>query len=164
VDHLWSPWRLDYVTGAKKQAGCVFCDAPRSSVPDPLIVFAGRLAYVILNKYPYSSGHVMVVPYRHEASLAALSAEEMQELGVLTQRCELALSEVYRPDGMNVGINLGAAAGAGIHQHLHVHVVPRWAGDVGFMTAVGDARVLPEEPAVSAERIRPVLARLEGGG
>ena len=171
MDHLWSPWRLDYVTGAEKKAGCVFCDAPRSSVrdgsraevpaeADPLIVFQGRLAYVILNKYPYSSGHVMVVPYRHLASLAALTADEMQEIGVLTQRCELALAEVYRPDGMNVGVNLGKPAGAGIHEHLHVHVVPRWRGDTNFMTVVGETRVLPEELGVSAQRLRPVFERL----
>ena len=149
------------MTGSERKPGCVLCGAPGSS--DPLIVFSGQLAYIVLNKYPYSSGHVMVVPFRHVDSLAALTGDELQEIAVLTQRSEVALSEVYRPDGMNVGVNIGAAAGAGIHEHLHVHVVPRWAGEVGFMTAVGDARVLPEELTVSAERLRPVLARLAAG-
>src|SRR5215210_5887391 len=140
MDRLWSPWRLEYVSGAK-QDGCVFCLAaatltsrtdesphtPRSSA-DPLIVCAGRVAYVILNLYPYNNGHLMVVPNRHVGSLAALSPEEVMEVGVLTQRSEMALTEAYGPQGINVGINLGKAAGAGVLDHLHVHVVPRWSG------------------------------------
>lgn len=170
MDHLWSPWRFGYVTGSERQPGCVFCHASRppsaglsaaaSAKVDPLVVFTGSLAYVVLNKYPYSSGHVMVVPHRHVASLAELSADEMVEVAMLTQRCEVGLSEVYRPNGLNVGINLGQAAGAGIHEHLHVHVVPRWNGDSNFMTVVGETRVLPEDLVTSAERLRPVFARL----
>ena len=144
----------------EQHTGCVFCDAPRSSVQQALVVHEGRLAYVILNLYPYNSGHLMVVPHRHVASLAALSAEEIQEVGLLTQRAELALSGAYQPHGLNVGVNLGKAAGAGIVEHLHVHVVPRWTGDANFMTVVGETRVLPEELAATAAKLRPIFARL----
>jgi ATP adenylyltransferase len=157
MERLWSPWRLDYVTAAE-QPGCVFCDAPRSA--DPLVVFKGTLAYVILNKYPYNNGHLMIVPFRHTASLADLSGDEMQEIGVLTQRAERALTEVYRPHGLNIGVNLGKPAGAGIHEHLHVHVVPRWNGDANFMTVVGETRVLPEELTTTAARLKPAFGRM----
>ena len=146
------------MTGAK-QDGCVFCQPPRPS-DDPLIVCAGRLAYVILNLYPYNNGHLMVVPHRHVGSLAALSSEEVMEIGVLTQRSEMALTEAYGPQGINVGINLGKAAGAGVLDHLHVHVVPRWTGDTNFMTVVGEARVLPESLDASAQRLRPIFDKL----
>ena len=159
MDRLWSPWRLAYVT-TEQHTGCVFCDAPRSSVQQSLVVHGGRLAYVILNLYPYNSGHLMVVPHRHVATLAALSAEEMQEVGVLTQLAERALTEAYHPHGLNVGLNLGKAAGAGIVEHLHLHVVPRWTGDANFMTVVGETRVLPEELGATAAKLRPIFARL----
>jgi ATP adenylyltransferase len=115
---------------------------------------------VVLNLYPYNNGHVMVVPYRHTASLASLTSDELQELAQLTQRSEVALLEAYRPQGINAGINLGKTAGAGILEHLHMHVVPRWAGDTNFMTIVGETRVLPEALTDSAERLRPIFARL----
>jgi ATP adenylyltransferase len=159
MDHLWSPWRLDYVT-ATKPDGCVFCTAADPSSNDPLVVFRGRLAYVILNLYPYNNGHLMVVPRRHESSLAALSAEEMGEVGLLVQRSEIVLRETYRLQGINVGVNLGAAAGAGIEEHVHVHLVPRWNGDTNFMTVVGETRVLPEAIRSTAARLRPVFERL----
>ena len=148
------------MTGAK-QEGCVFCLAAGASAqPDPLIVFKGTLAFVILNLYPYNNGHIMVVPYRHVGSLAALSAEELAEIGVLTQRCEVALTEAYNPQGLNVGINLGKPAGAGVLDHVHVHVVPRWTGDTNFMTVVGEARVLPETLDASAQRLRTMFDKL----
>jgi ATP adenylyltransferase len=169
MDHLWSPWRLEYVT-SKKPEGCVFClpaarprkagDASELSQPDPLLVFRGERAYVVLNLYPYNNGHLMVVPYRHEATLAALSRDEMNEMGLLTQRSELALREAYRLDGINVGVNLGASAGAGIKEHVHLHLVPRWNGDTNFMTVVGATRVLPEEIHSTAARLRPIFERL----
>ena len=148
------------MTGAKP-TGCVFCLA--SPTPDPLILVEGTLCFVILNLYPYNNGHLMVVPYRHVPSLAALSPAELVEIGLLTQRCEIALTEAYQPQGINVGINLGKPAGAGVLDHLHVHVVPRWNGDTNFMTVIGEVRVLPEELGSSAARLRPIFARLAAG-
>ncbi len=161
MDRLWSPWRLEYVTGEKPDAGCVcFCEAPRPPQPDSLIVFEGVTAYVILNKYPYNNGHLMAVPFRHVDSLGALRPEELQELAMLIQRSEAALVEAYRPQGINVGINLGRAAGAGILEHIHVHAVPRWTGDSNFMTAIGQTRVLPEDLESSARKLRPIFEKL----
>jgi ATP adenylyltransferase len=159
MDRLWSPWRLEYVT-RDADAGCALCEAPQAPAGRSLIVFEGRTCYVVLNLYPYNNGHVMVVPYRHTASLASLTSDELQELAQLTQRSEVALLEAYRPQGINAGINLGKTAGAGILEHLHMHVVPRWAGDTNFMTIVGETRVLPEALTDSAERLRPIFARL----
>jgi ATP adenylyltransferase len=135
-------------------------EAGQPSDRDSLIVFRGTLAYIILNLYPYNNGHVMVVPYRHVAMLAALTPEEMAEIGVLTQRCELALNEAYQPQGINVGVNLGKPAGAGVLDHVHVHVVPRWSGDTNFMTVIGEMRVLPEDLGSSAARLRPIFEKL----
>jgi ATP adenylyltransferase len=159
------------VTDAKPQ-GCIFClgaeasakaaDAPTSLNLD-LVVCRDALAYVILNLYPYNNGHLMIVPHRHESSLAGLSRDEMNAIGLLTQRCETALREAYKLDGINVGVNLGSAAGAGIEEHVHVHVVPRWSGDSNFMTVVGETRVLPEDIRSTAARLRPIFERLRAG-
>jgi ATP adenylyltransferase len=159
MDRLWSPWRLEYVTGAK-QEGCVFCLAAGASDADSLIVFRGTLCYVILNLYPYNNGHVLVVPFRHVATLAALSRDELVEIALLTQRCEGALNEAYNPQGINVGINLGKPAGAGVLDHVHVHVVPRWSGDTNFMTVIGEMRVLPEDLKTTAARLLPIFEKL----
>ena len=145
---------------SKKPAGCVFCDAPDPSRADPLLVYKGALAYVILNLYPYNNGHLMVVPNRHTSSLAGLTRDEMNEVGLLTQRCETALREAYKLDGINVGVNLGAPAGAGIEEHVHLHLVPRWNGDTNFMTVVGQTRVLPEQLTATAARLKPIFERL----
>jgi ATP adenylyltransferase len=160
MERLWSPWRLQYVTGADQATGCVFCQALDTVAESPLVVFRGRLAFVILNLYPYNNGHLMVVPTRHVGSLAAATPEELAEVIELTRRSEMALGEAYAPHGLNVGINLGKAAGAGVLDHLHVHLVPRWSGDTNFMSVVGDVRVLPEELEQTAERLRPIFARL----
>ena len=160
MERLWSPWRLGYVTGAKADPGCVFCDAPRVPAPDSLVLFSGTTCFVVLNLYPYNNGHLMVVPFRHVATLAALHAAELSELATLTQRAEVALTEAYQPHGINVGINLGKPAGAGVLDHVHVHLVPRWNGDTNFMTVIGDARVLPEDLQDSVRRLKPVFARL----
>ena len=149
------------MTGASGSApprGCIFCDT--SSDRDRLVVGRGRVAYVILNKYPYNNGHVMVAPYRHVASLAATTEDERAELMRLTRHAEMALSEAYTPDGLNVGINLGRPAGAGVVDHLHVHLVPRWSGDTSFISVVGGTRVLPEELDQTAARLRPIFERL----
>jgi ATP adenylyltransferase len=164
VDHLWSPWRLTYVTSEKPSTGCIFCKPDPNTVSDserdPLIVYDGSLAYVILNRYPYNNGHVMVVPRRHAATLVDLSIEELHEVALLTQRSEAALREAYRLEGINVGLNLGRPSGGGIPGHLHVHLVPRWTGDTNFMTVFGETRVLAEDLASSASRLVPIFARL----
>jgi len=159
LDHLWSPWRLEYVI-SKKPEGCVFCLSAAASADAELVIHHGQLAYVILNLYPYNNGHLMVVPYRHESSLAALTHEEMNEVGLLTQLGEKELREAYQLEGINVGVNLGRPAGAGIEEHVHLHMVPRWNGDTNFMTVVGRTRVLPEEIAAAAARLRPIFRRL----
>lgn len=161
MDRLWSPWRLEYVTSDKVESGCVFCEVSRPPAPDSLVVHEGTLCFVILNLYPYNNGHLMVVPKRHLSSLSELTADEMMETGRLLQLAELALTEAYQPQGLNVGVNLGKPAGAGVLNHVHIHVVPRWAGDTNFMTVVGEMRVLPEELGTSAARLRPIFARLD---
>ena len=145
------------MTGGNRKAGCVFCDASRPPGPASLIVHEGTTCYIILNLYPYNNGHLMVVPHRHVPSLAGLTRDELVEIATLTQRAEVALTEAYQPQGMNVGINLGKAAGAGVEAHVHVHVVPRWDGDTSFMTTVGSMRVLPEDLAATAARLRPIF-------
>lgn len=156
---LWTPWRLKYVTGATREAACVFCDAQQRPDEDALVVWRGSACFVILNLYPYNSGHLMVVPMRHVASLGALTRDERVEVIELTRIAEAALTDCYAPHGVNVGINLGKAAGAGVLDHLHVHLVPRWHGDTNFMSVVGETRVLPEELPVTAARLRPLFAR-----
>jgi ATP adenylyltransferase len=162
VDRLWSPWRLAYVTGSKSDEGCVFCRAPQLPDAESLIVHSGATCYVVLNLYPYNNGHLMVVPYRHVGTLSDLTGDELQEMAALTQRSEAALTEAYQPHGLNIGINLGKPAGAGVLDHIHVHLVPRWNGDTNFMTVVGDVRVLPEDLQDSANRLRPIFAKLAG--
>ena len=161
MEHLWAPWRHAYVTGASGSvtADCIFCN---SSEPDrdELILVRGRVSFVILNLYPYNNGHLMVVPNRHAPSLATLTAEEQAELMRLTRHAEMALTEAYGAQGINIGINIGKAAGAGVPGHLHVHVVPRWAGDTNFMTAIANTRVLPEDLAETVKKLRPIFERL----
>jgi ATP adenylyltransferase len=161
MDRLWTPWRLSYVTTAGDQThpatNCVLCEALHRD-DEPLVVHRGVAAFVVLNKFPYNNGHLMIVPSRHVARLADLSAGELSEMMVLAQSTERALTAAYGPHGFNMGINLGRSAGAGIADHLHLHVVPRWDGDTSFMTVFGDTRVLPEELAETAARLRAALA------
>ncbi len=148
------------------KSGCVFCrptpaeGASLSAADDPLLLFEGHTCYVVLNLYPYNNGHLLVIPRRHEASLAGLTTEEMNEVGLLMRRSESALREAYSPQGINVGVNLGRTAGAGIVEHVHVHLVPRWHGDTNFMTVLGETRVLPEALEASAARLRPIFETL----
>ena len=148
------------MTRAEESPGCVFCIARTIADGQQLIVHEGALAYVILNKFPYNAGHLMVVPHRHIAQLALLERDELTELAVLTQLSERVLNAAFTPQGINVGMNLGRPAGAGIVDHLHIHLVPRWNGDTNFMTVVGEVRVLPEELPKTAERLRPLFSRL----
>lgn len=162
MEHLWSPWRLAYITGAPRDEGCVFCNALTSDDAAPLIVFRGTTCFVILNLFPYNNGHLMVVPNRHLPMLGTATPDELHEIIALTRVAEVALTEAYAPHGLNVGINLGKSAGAGILDHLHVHVVPRWNGDTNFMSIIGETRVLSEDLSVTADRLRPIFQRLAG--
>ena len=143
-----------------QSTGCVFCAALETDEGRALTLFIGTTCFVILNLYPYNAGHLMVVPKRHVPILADVRPDELVELAELMRRSEMALNEVYAPQGINLGMNLGRPAGAGIVDHLHLHLVPRWTGDTNFMSTVGNVRVLPEELPRSAERLRPVFARL----
>ena len=150
------------MTGTGSTDGCIFCEACASTrqAPDDLVLIRGERAYVILNLYPYNNGHLRVVPNRHVGTLRAMTREELDALIRFTRHAEIALSEAYKPEGINVGMNLGRPAGAGVLDHLHVHLVPRWTGDTNFMTVVGNVRVLPEELSETAKRLRPIFERL----
>jgi len=160
MEQLWSPWRYEYVSRSSGDDGCVFCAAQQQEEGRALILAEGPTCFVILNLYPYNSGHLMIVPRRHVGTLAALEPAELTEVAEWTRRAEIALTEAYQPQGINVGMNLGRPAGAGVLDHLHVHLVPRWTGDTNFMSVVGNVRVLPEELPRSAERLRPIFHRL----
>jgi ATP adenylyltransferase len=160
MERLWTPWRLSYVTdAATPSAGCIFCEALLPGEHTPLVVHTGIRAFIILNKFPYNNGHLMIVPKRHAARLVELDADELLEMMTLAQAAERALTDVYHPHAFNMGINLGRPAGAGIADHLHLHVGPRWNGDTSFMTVFDDTRVLPEELPQTAARLRVALAR-----
>jgi ATP adenylyltransferase len=186
MDYLWTPWRYAYVTdkseGARRgvpealgawpgDTGCVFCNllaatdyaigqgmAREEAEKASGILERRRRSFLMLNAFPYNNGHLMVVPYRHEARLSGLPEEDALELMVGARRAERALRAVYDPAGLNMGLNLGESAGAGIAEHLHLHAVPRWVGDTNFMTVVGETRVLPEMLAESWRRLREALA------
>ena len=160
MDRLWTPWRMAYITGEARADGCVFCDLPALEPGrdrESLIVARGDLAYAILNKFPYNSGHVMIAAYRHVADYDALTANEHAEIATWTSRVIVALRAAYSPEGFNVGANLGRAAGAGIVDHMHVHVVPRWTGDTNYMTTVGETKVLPETLDDTWAKLAPLL-------
>jgi ATP adenylyltransferase len=155
MKHLWSPWRMTYISNNKKEAGCVFCIAQaKADDAENLIAFRGKLSYVILNRFPYTSGHLMVIPFAHVSNLEELDAETRAEMMELTTRCMAVLRELYKPHGFNMGANIGEAAGAGVLGHVHIHIVPRWAGDTNFMSAVGETRVLPESLEDSHKRVQ----------
>ena len=161
MDYIWTPWRYQYMKEltSGKQPECIFCDAlARKNDAETLIVHRGAKAFVILNRFPYTSGHVMIVPYAHVADLHLCDAEALSEIMRLAQRVEKALLENYKPDGMNLGMNLGRAAGAGVLGHLHLHALPRWVGDSNFMTVAGETRVLAEDLAITYERLSKALA------
>lgn len=153
---LWAPWRLTFIAKAhKKTKGCIFCDLPKKGCnPQNLILYQNQVAFVILNRYPYNSGHLMVVPKRHLASFEKLSIKEHQELGVLLQRSLKALKKVSRPQGFNIGLNLEKVAGAGIKDHLHYHLVPRWMGDNNFMPVLGAIRTIPEHLLATYKKLK----------
>ncbi len=145
MDTLWAPWRMDYIKGPK-QDGCFLCDILRPGGDDraSLVLRRGRVCAVVMNRYPYNNGHVMIAPYRHVAALADLTAEERLEMMDLLAASVAALTAEMRPEGFNAGINLGRVAGAGLETHLHTHLVPRWSGDTNFMPAIGATKVIPQ--------------------
>jgi ATP adenylyltransferase len=159
MDFLWSPWRYHYLaSGAKRPSTCVFCiEEDRSRDRERLVVFRGVHNFIILNLFPYTSGHVMVAPYDHLNTIALAKTEQMSEMMQLAQRLVGALQGLYAPEGFNIGMNLGQSAGAGIREHFHLHVVPRWVGDSNFTTVIGETRVLPEELSRTYQRLKEVL-------
>ncbi len=186
MDYLWTPWRYRYVTGTEEASrkgvpavlaawtgdlGCVFCNliaatdfavhsgmSADQAESEAYIVHRGHECFVCLNAFPYTSGHVMVIPYAHQASLADLPVSSAHEMSDLAQKIERALRLIYRPHGINLGMNLGEAAGAGVAGHLHLHVLPRWTGDTNFMTTIAETRILPEDMATTCNRIRRALS------
>jgi ATP adenylyltransferase len=159
MDYLWTPWRYRYIAEVKNQKGCVFCNAYNANNDEEwLIVRRAVKNFIILNRYPYTSGHVMIVPYAHTADFAGLERDTAAEMMLLSQRVQAALDDVYHPDGFNLGMNLGRSAGAGIADHLHMHLLPRWTGDTNFMTTVSETRLEPEELSVTYTRLRQALA------
>ena len=154
MNHIWSPWRMEYIENSKVD-GCIFCMAQeKEDNAENLIAFRGERSYVILNRYPYTSGHLMVVPFEHQASLEDLDSETRAEMIELTSRCMTVLRKIYTPPAFNMGANIGEAAGAGVKDHVHIHIVPRWAGDTNFMSTVGELRVLPEALEDTYQRVR----------
>lgn len=164
MDYLWTPWRYSYITGQDREespvTSCIFCAAAASHDDEKnLVVFRAAHNFIIVNRFPYTSGHVMVVPYAHVASLEEAPEPALLEMMRLARRCEKELRAAYRPDGLNFGMNLGKSAGAGVAGHLHLHALPRWTGDANFMTPIAETRVLPEDLAVTWRRLRDGFAQ-----
>jgi ATP adenylyltransferase len=161
MDYLWSPWRYQYMKEAASgsRPGCFFCDAvTRKDDAETLVVYRGKRAFIILNRYPYTSGHAMIVPYTHVAELSGCEPDALDEIMRLAQRLEAVYGKEYKPDGMNLGMNLGRAAGAGVIGHIHLHTLPRWFGDSNFMTVTGETRVHPEDLKTTYQRLRTALS------
>jgi len=155
MKQLWAPWRIDYIKG-EKPSGCILCGKPKEKKDRAnLILYRGKHGFVMMNLYPYNNGHMMVVPYEHVNTLEALSDEAAKNLMQMTKKSLAALRKAFRPEGANVGLNLGKAAGAGIEDHLHFHVLPRWNGDTNFMTSVADIRVIPEDLEETYRQLKP---------
>jgi len=158
MDYLWTPWRYAYVTAAEKISGCIFCDIPKQGDDAKVrIVHRAKHCYVVLNTYPYTPGHVMVVPFAHLDQLQTLPIDAAHEMMELAQRMERVLRQLYSPDGVNVGMNIGKAAGAGVAGHIHMHVLPRWVADANFASVIGETRILPESLDMTYDRIKGAL-------
>ena len=164
MDTLWTPWRSTYMTAKKEKGGCIFCEAlGRADDENTLVVYRGEHCFVILNRYPYTSGHLMVAPNTHVSRLTAISEEAAQEMMRLVRTAETAIERAYTPDGFNLGMNLGEAAGAGIEQHIHMHVLPRWRGDANFMTSIGSTRIIPEDLSETYRKLSAEFRGLRNG-
>ena len=158
MESLWAPWRMTYILNEDKTTGCIFCLASDGKGTNDLVLGAGTHCLVMMNKYPYNNGHLLVAPCRHLPSLNDLDQKELGDLLETVRRSVHALKQVMNPHGFNVGLNLGRAAGAGIEEHLHFHVVPRWDGDTNFMTVFGEVRVIPEHIKATCDKLRPFFA------
>jgi ATP adenylyltransferase len=160
LDYIWSPWRYKYLTTPQETSGCIFCAMAASNDDrETLIVHRAEHNFVVLNRYPYTSGHLMVVPYRHTADLAGIDDAAAAEMMALTRAAERHIRSVYRPNGLNLGMNIGESAGAGIAGHIHMHVLPRWIGDANFLSTVGETRILPERLEVTWQRLSEAFAQ-----
>jgi len=162
-ERLWAPWRLTYIEAASQEkgaTGCIFVDLPaQDDDRKNLILYRGQHAFVMLNAFPYTNGHLMVAPYRHTTEMPEMSDAELLEINQLVAKCTQWIGQAYKPDGYNIGVNLGRAAGAGIPTHIHWHIVPRWDGDTNFMPVVGGVRVLPQSLEESYDRLKAVVDR-----
>jgi len=155
MEKLWAPWRKEFISG-KKEKGCIFCNKLKEKKDKKnLVLFRGKLSFVVMNKYPYNSGHLMVAPYRHTGKLEELKHEELSDLARLTQKCVMILKKTMKPHGFNLGMNLQKISGAGVADHLHLHIVPRWTGDTNFMPAIAGANVLPEHLRDTYAKLAP---------
>ncbi len=163
MDKLWAPWRLEYIlkdAAPGKQKVCIFCFYPAgNSVKDKenLVLYRGKLSFMIMNRYPYNTGHIMIAPYRHIGCFQELSKEELENITLLIKTGLNAIKEAFAPEGFNIGINQGKTAGAGYEEHIHVHVVPRWNGDTNFMPVISDTKVLPESLRDTYDKIKEKL-------
>ena len=156
---LWAPWRMEYILG-KKEPECIFCSYPkRNNDRENLILYRSAHNFVMMNKYPYNNGHIMVVPYIHTSTIDNLTDEILLDFIKVTQRSLKSLKEIFRPEGFNIGINIGAVAGAGMEEHVHLHMVPRWTGDTSFMSVFGEIRVIPEYIMETYDKLYPVFNR-----
>jgi len=161
MEHLWAPWRMEYILG-KKEPGCIFCpDTRQGTDEDNLILFKGRLTMVMMNKYPYNNGHLLISPLRHVPCLDHLKTEELTDLMLKIKASLQFIKEEMHPDGFNVGLNIGETAGAGMAEHLHFHIVPRWNGDTSYMTVLGEIRVIPEHLKRTYKRLKPYFDKLK---
>ena len=159
MDHLWNPWRYQYLQQSAKPDTCIFCEkAAEKDDQKNLIVYRAKHNFIILNMYPYTTGHMMVVPYLHVARMEGTPDEALEEMILLAKEAQRHLGAIYCPDGYNLGMNLGESAGAGIAGHIHMHVLPRWVGDANFMSVVGETRVIPEELPVTWKKLADAFA------
>jgi ATP adenylyltransferase len=144
MKHIWTPWRMTYINHHREKNACVFCEATQMDDAEAFIIARGKNAFTLLNRYPYTSGHILVVPYLHTDSIVHLDDATRSEIMELVNRSVLVLNRIYHPQGFNLGCNIGEAAGAGVAEHVHLHILPRWNGDTNFVTTIGDTRILPE--------------------
>lgn len=156
MDYLWSPWRYQYITNTKPLPGCIFCRLPQADQDETnYIIYRGQYSFIILNIYPYMTGHLLIIPFVHVALLSELSKEISDEMMDLAKRCQMAILQEYKPQGFNLGMNLGQSAGAGVAEHIHLHILPRWVGDINFTTTISETRVLPETLDSTYQRLKP---------
>jgi ATP adenylyltransferase len=158
MKQLWAPWRVEYILGEKEE-GCIFCEPCLEKNKNGLVLFRGNLSTVLLNKYPYNNGHLLIAPKMHKAEIEDLSKEEANDLFALLTHSITVLKKVFKPEGFNIGMNLGKSAGAGVIDHLHWHIIPRWHGDVNFMPLISEVKVLPEHLSKTVSKLRPYFKK-----